>query len=282
MIFFINNKQFNIWHKGIGVIIQLIDFFNYNVPRFCYSEFLNIAGNCRMCFVEVFKAPKPIVSCSTPLMANSSIFLNTPLVQKARENNLEFLLVNHPLDCPICDQGGVCSLQDYTRDFGSDKNRSYKFNRRKVEDKNLGYVIETKMTRCIHCTRCVRFSEKFGDFNDLKALGRGTTMEIGTYISKFIKNEFSGNLADLCPVGALTCNINKFRTRHWELKRTKSIDFTNTSATLVEAHVRHKNINQNFDFSKNRRGKKILKRTPLYNVNNNFVYISNKSRYIDI
>ena len=167
-----------------------------------------------MCFVEVFKAPKPLVSCSSPLVNRSSIFLNTPLVQKARENNLEFLLVNHPLDCPICDQGGICDLQDYTKEFGSDKNRSFNFNKRKVEDKNLGLTVKTTMTRCIHCTRCVRFLENFGNKQNLKAFGRGQSMEIGTYIDKFIQNELSGNLVDLCPVGALTANLSKFKHRH--------------------------------------------------------------------
>ncbi len=281
MIIWLNNIQYNLWKNSLGVIIQVVDFFNYNLPRFCYNEFLNIAGNCRMCFVEVFKAPKPLVSCSTPLMNKSSIFLNTPLVQKARENNLEFLLVNHPLDCPICDQGGVCDLQDYTKDFGSDKSRNFNLNKRKVEDKNLGFVVKTTMTRCIHCTRCVRFLEKFGDNETLKAFGRGGSMEIGSYINKFITSEFSGNLIDLCPVGALTCNINKFRTRHWELKKSKVIDFTNTSGTLLEAHIRHKSIANNHkkNISKKKGGKSIFKLTPLYDIENNFSFISDKSRY---
>jgi len=279
MKFFINNIEYNLWRNSFNVIIHLLDFFNYNVPRFCYNTFLNIAGNCRMCFVEVFKAPKPIVSCSTPFMNNSSVFLNTPLVQKARENNLEYLLVNHPLDCPICDQGGICDLQDFSKEFGSEKNRNFNLNKRKVEDKNLGFIVKTTMTRCIHCTRCVRFLEKYGDNETLKAFGRGGSMEIGSYITKHITSEFSGNLIDLCPVGALTCNINKFKTRHWELKKIKFVDFTNSSASLLEAHVRHNNINKNFKSSKGNSGKSIYKVTPLYDLNNNFSFISDKSRY---
>ena len=280
MIIWLNNIQYNLWKNSLSVIIQVIDFFNYNLPRFCYNEFLNIAGNCRMCFVEVYKAPKPIVACSTPLVNKASIFLNSPLVQKARENNLEFLLVNHPLDCPICDQGGVCDLQDYTKDFGSDRNRNFKINKRKVEDKNLGFIVKTTMTRCIHCTRCVRFMEKFGDFETLKALGRGGSMEIGNYLHKFINSEYSGNLVDLCPVGALTSNIHKYRSRHWELRKTKILDFSNTSGTFVEAHIRHKNIANNFSNKKKKKeAKSIIKITPTYDINNSLNFISDKSRY---
>ena len=237
-----------------------------------------------MCIVEMGKMNKPIVACAVSAgtsLFNHEIYHNSGLVKKARENVMEFLLLNHPLDCPICDQGGVCDLQDYTRDFGSDKSRNFNLNKRKVEDKNLGFVVKTTMTRCIHCTRCVRFLEKFGDNETLKAFGRGGSMEIGSYINKFITSEFSGNLIDLCPVGALTCNINKFRTRHWELKKSKVLDFTNTSGTLLEAHIRHKNITNNHkkNISKKKGGKSIFKLTPLYDIENNFSFISDKSRY---
>jgi NADH dehydrogenase (ubiquinone) Fe-S protein 1 len=167
-----------------------------------------------MCLVEVEKAPKPMVACATPIMPNMKIFTDTPLVKKARENVLELLLINHPLDCPICDQGGECDLQDHTKEFGSDRNRTFQYNRRVVEDKITGPIIKTIMTRCIHCTRCVRFMDEIVDDKSLRILGRGKTTEIGTFVDKFLENEFSGNLADICPVGALTSKPYAFSARN--------------------------------------------------------------------
>jgi NADH dehydrogenase (ubiquinone) Fe-S protein 1 len=213
MDIFINNNKYKIEEKSKFNILQVAQFLNIDIPKFCYHQKLNVAGNCRMCLVEVEKAPKPIVACATPIMPNMTIYTDSPLAKKARENVLEILLVNHPLDCPICDQGGECDLQDNVKDFGSDRNRNFIYNRRSVEDKNVGPIIKTIMTRCIHCTRCVRFLEQYGNFGELKALGRGTYTEIGTYLDKFIKSEVSGNLVDLCPVGALTSKPYAFYAR---------------------------------------------------------------------
>jgi NADH dehydrogenase (ubiquinone) Fe-S protein 1 len=167
-----------------------------------------------MCLVEVEKAPKPIVACATPIMNNMNIFTETPLVKKARENVLELLLLNHPLDCPICDQGGECDLQDNTKDYASDRNRAFLYQKRRVEDKNTGPIIKIIMTRCIHCTRCVRLTQEILDEDSLRALGRGSSMEIGSYVEKFIKTELSGNLVDVCPVGALTSKTSAFTNRY--------------------------------------------------------------------
>jgi NADH dehydrogenase/NADH:ubiquinone oxidoreductase subunit G len=197
----INNKKYNV--ENNLTILQACEKADIVIPRFCYHDKLSVAGNCRMCLVEVEKSPKPVASCAMPLMPNMVIYTETPLVKKAREAVLEFLLINHPLDCPICDQGGECDLQDITLNYGSDRSRFFEF-KRGVEDKECGPIIKTIMTRCIHCTRCIRFISEVAGVEDLGAIGRGENTEIGTYINKFLKTELSGNLVDLCPVGALS------------------------------------------------------------------------------
>eukprot|EP01103_Thecamoeba_quadrilineata_P012646 TRINITY_DN3301_c0_g1_i1.p1 TRINITY_DN3301_c0_g1~~TRINITY_DN3301_c0_g1_i1.p1 ORF type:complete len:252 (+),score=34.17 TRINITY_DN3301_c0_g1_i1:46-756(+) len=197
----INDKDVNV-PAGITILQACADN-GIEIPRFCYHEKLSIAGNCRMCLVEVFKSPKPVASCAMPVMPGMKVYTDTQMVKKAREGVMEFLLANHPLDCPICDQGGECDLQDQSFVFGADRGRFFE-NKRAVEDKDLGPIIKTFMTRCIHCTRCVRFAEEVIGIPSLGVTGRGQSMEVGTYIEKIIESDFSGNLADICPVGALT------------------------------------------------------------------------------
>lgn len=182
------------------------------IPRFCYHERLNVAGNCRMCLVEVEKTPKPVTSCAFPVVPDMRVYTDTPMVQKARENILEFLLINHPLDCPICDQGGECDLQEQSLNFGSDRSRFF-YKKRGVQDKKVGPLIKTIMTRCIHCTRCVRFFQDItGDINFGTTL-RGQETEIGSYVKTSLNSELSGNVIDLCPVGALTSKPYAFMAR---------------------------------------------------------------------
>jgi NADH dehydrogenase/NADH:ubiquinone oxidoreductase subunit G len=206
----INNK--NYYFNESMTILQACERINIHIPKFCYHDKLSIAGNCRMCLVELEKSPKPVASCAMPLNNNMKIFTDSPLVKKARENTLENLLINHPLDCPICDQGGECDLQDQTLNFGLDRSRFFDY-KRSVENKELGPVIKTIMTRCIHCTKCVRFCNEILGQEYLGTLGRSSSTEIGTYVNKFIKNEMSGNLIDLCPVGALTSKPYAFMMR---------------------------------------------------------------------
>ncbi len=204
-------------------VLQACEEAGVEVPRFCYHERLSIAGNCRMCLVDMEKAPKPIASCAMPAGDGMVIHTNTERVKKAREGVMEFLLINHPLDCPICDQGGECDLQDQAMAFGRGKNR-YDENKRAVKDKEMGPLISTTMTRCIHCMRCVRFSEEVAGVPDMGALYRGENMEITTYLEKTLDSEMSGNVVDLCPVGALTSKPYAFTARSWELKHTQSVD----------------------------------------------------------
>jgi NADH dehydrogenase/NADH:ubiquinone oxidoreductase subunit G len=184
---------------------------NIDIPRFCFHEKLLIAGNCRMCLVEEMKQFKPVVSCSILINDNMFLYTNTLKVKKAREAVMEFLLINHPLDCPICDQGGECDLQDQAMIFGSDKGRFYEY-KRSVENKDCGVFVKTIMNRCIHCTRCVRFVNEYID-SSLGVTGRGSKMEIGFYINKIINTEIIGNIIDLCPVGALTSKPYSFLAR---------------------------------------------------------------------
>ena len=218
---FINNIAYHSVKSTNLTILQVCELFlTQQVPVFCYHEKLSIAANCRMCLVEVEKYPKPIASCSMPIMDGMKIYTETPLVRKARENILEFLLLNHPLDCPICDQGGECDLQDQSMLFGSDKSRFFNF-KRSVLNKNCGPLIKTIMTRCIHCTRCVRFATEVLGFHSLGMSGRGVNSEIGMYIEKIFTSELSGNVIDLCPVGALTSKPYAFVSRSWELFNKK-------------------------------------------------------------
>lgn len=207
------------------------------IPHYCYHNELSIAGNCRVCLIELKNSIKPVVSCATnasSVLSNSKIYHDSALIQKARENILEFLLLNHPLDCPICDQGGDCDLQDQSLFFGITKRRFYNF-KRIVSDKNLGLIVKTVMTRCIHCTRCVRFATEIAGVHDLGIFGRGNQSEIGTYTNKIFSSELSGNVIDLCPVGALTLKNFPFELRGWEIQKFKSFDPTDNylSPTLI-------------------------------------------------
>ncbi len=214
-------------------IIQACEKVGVQIPRFCYHEKLEIAGNCRMCLVEVEKSPKPVASCSINVTEGMVIKTESEMVKKAREGVMEFLLINHPLDCPICDQGGECDLQDQAVKYGKRKS-NYHEDKRAVEDKYMGPLISTNMTRCIHCTRCVRFLEDIAGTNELGAIGRGEHMEITTYVEKSIKSEMSGNIIDLCPVGALTSKPYAFTARSWELRHTYSVDVMDA----VGSHIR--------------------------------------------
>ena len=186
-----------------ATVLQACERAGKEIPRFCYHDRLNIAGNCRMCLVEMENSPKPVASCAMPAGDGMVVRTNTPQVRKAREGVMEFLLINHPLDCPICDQGGECDLQDQAMAYGMDRSR-YRENKRAVTDKDLGPLVKTVMTRCIHCTRCIRFATEIAGVEELGAFGRGEHMEIGNYVERALTSELSGNIIDLCPVGALT------------------------------------------------------------------------------
>jgi len=235
----INNIEFLV-NSNLSVL-EACQFVGIHIPRFCYHETLSIAGNCRMCLVEIEKSPKPVASCALPLSNNLSIFTDSPLVKKARENVLESLLLNHPLDCPICDQGGECDLQDQTKIFGGDYSRYYS-NKRIVESKPYGALIKTIMTRCIHCTRCVRFSEEIAGTSSFGTFNRGKNTEIGPYVLNIFDSEISGNVVDLCPVGALTFKPYAFKARPWELKYYESVDCTSSLCTPILINVKESDI----------------------------------------
>jgi NADH dehydrogenase (ubiquinone) Fe-S protein 1 len=258
---YVNNIE--VIAKFNTTVLEACESIGIEIPRFCYHEKLSIAGNCRMCLVEIEKSPKPVVSCAMPVMNGMKIYTDTPLVKKAREGVLEFLLLNHPLDCPICDQGGECDLQDQAMMFGNDRSRFYDF-KRGVEDKNIGLLIKTIMTRCIHCTRCVRFAAEIAGIEDLGTTSRGTTTEIGSYIKKIFQSELSGNVIDLCPVGALTSRPYAFKSRSWELKTAESIDITDG----IGSNIR-------IDFNENE-VKRVL---PILNEEINSEWISDKTRF---
>lgn len=265
-----NQKFIKIFINDIAVyvkpqttILQACEKINIYIPRFCYHNQLSVAGNCRMCLVEVEKSPKPVVSCAFPVMNNMKIYTNTPLVKKSKENILEFLLLNHPLDCPICDQGGECDLQDQSLLYGSDKSRFYEY-KRGVEDKNCGPLIKTIMTRCIHCTRCVRFINEMTSFKNLGTTNRSSKVEIGTYFERYLNTEVSGNIIDLCPVGALTSKPYAFIARPWELKSTNTIDVMDGVCSNIKVDTR---------------GLNILRILPRLNKNINEDWISDKTRF---
>ena len=216
----VNNKEIE-FENGMTVL-QACELAGAEIPRFCYHERLSIAGNCRMCLVEMEKSSKPIASCAMPATEGMKIKTNTEKVEKARKGVMEFLLANHPLDCPVCDQGGECDLQDQSLYYGFDKSR-FKENKRKVKDKYMGPLIKTIMTRCIHCTRCVRFATEVAGVTEIGAIGRGENMEITTFLEKSMESELSANVIDLCPVGALTSKPYAFEARPWELKKTETI-----------------------------------------------------------
>lgn len=257
----INDLKFLV-KPGIS-ILEACKYVGITIPRFCYHETLSIAGNCRMCLVELEGLEKPVASCLTEISEGTSVYTDSIFVKKARENVVETLLLNHPLDCPICDQAGECDLQDQTKSFGSDYSRFF-FNKRGVEDKDCGPLIKTIMTRCIHCTRCVRFGSEIAGIDFLGTLNRGTSTEIGSYVSKFFDSEISGNVVDLCPVGALTSKPYGFKARPWELRVTETIDSTDSTCS---------NIYVNFKESE------IFRILPKSNENLNEHIISDKSRF---
>ena len=249
-----------------SVIIQACQKAGIDIPRFCYHERLAIAGNCRMCLVGVEKMPKLVASCAFPVQADMRISTNTPQVHKAREGVMEFLLANHPLDCVICDQGGECDLQDQSMQFGSERSRwaAEGLGKRAVEDKAFGPLVKTSMNRCIHCTRCVRFANDVAGMTELGTSGRGNHMEIGTYVSKMLDNPLSGNIIDLCPVGALTSRPYAFQARPWELKRTESVDVMDAMGSSVRIDSR---------------GPQVLRVLPRLNEAVNEEWLADKSRF---
>ncbi|MEN3973880.1 NADH-quinone oxidoreductase subunit NuoG [Emcibacter sp. SYSU 3D8] len=244
-------------------VLQACEVAGVEVPRFCYHERLSIAGNCRMCLVEQEKAPKPIASCAMPAADNMVIHTNTPQVKKAREGVMEFLLINHPLDCPICDQGGECDLQDQSIAYGKGASRFHE-NKRAVKEKYMGPLIKTEMTRCIHCTRCIRFAEEVAGVEEIGAIGRGEHMEITTYLEQAMTSELSGNVIDLCPVGALTSKPYAFTARSWELEKVESVDVHDAVGSNIRV-----------DF----RGKEVMRVLPRLNEDINQEWISDKTRF---
>jgi len=257
----INGKEIE-FENGMTVL-QACELADVEIPRFCYHEKLSIAGNCRMCLVEMEKSPKPIASCAMPAAEGMNIKTNTAFVEKARKGVMEFLLANHPLDCPVCDQGGECDLQDQSMYYGVDKSRFIE-NKRQVKEKYMGPLIKTQMTRCIHCTRCVRFATEVAGVPEIGAIGRGENMEITTYLEKAMESELSANVIDLCPVGALTSKPYAFEARPWELKKTESIDVMDAVGSNIRVDTYNWEV------------KRIL---PRLNNDINEEWISDKSRY---
>ena len=257
----VNNIDVEV-EEGLTVL-QACEKAGVEIPRFCYHEKLSIAGNCRMCLVEMEKSPKPVASCAMPAAEGMNIKTNTAFVEKARKGVMEFLLANHPLDCPVCDQGGECDLQDQSMFYGVDKSR-FNENKRQVPEKNMGPLIKTQMTRCIHCTRCVRFATEIAGVPELGAIGRGEDMQITTYLEKSMQSELSANVVDLCPVGALTSKPYVFEARPWELKKTESIDVMDAIGSNIRVDTYGWEV------------KRIL---PRINENINEEWISDKSRY---
>ena len=257
----INGKEIE-FEKGMTVL-QACELADVEIPRFCYHEKLSIAGNCRMCLVELEKSPKPIASCAMPAAEGMNIKTNTHLVEKARKGVMEFLLANHPLDCPVCDQGGECDLQDQSMYYGVDKSRFIE-NKRQVKEKYMGPLIKTQMTRCIHCTRCVRFATEVAGVPEIGAIGRGENMEITTYLEKAMESELSANVIDLCPVGALTSKPYAFEARPWELKKTESVDVMDAVGSNIRVDTYNWEV------------KRIL---PRLNNEINEEWISDKTRY---
>ena len=257
----VNNIDVEV-EEGLTVL-QACEKAGVEIPRFCYHEKLSIAGNCRMCLVEMEKSPKPVASCAMPAADGMNIKTNTALVEKARKGVMEFLLVNHPLDCPVCDQGGECDLQDQSMFYGVDKSR-FKENKREVSEKNMGPLIKTQMTRCIHCTRCVRFATEVAGVPEIGAIGRGEDMQITTYLEQSMQSELSANVVDLCPVGALTSKPYVFEARPWELKKTESIDVMDAVGSNIRVDT--------YDWEV----KRVL---PITNEDINEEWISDKTRY---
>ena len=257
----VNNKEVE-FEEGM-TILQACELAGAEIPRFCYHERLSIAGNCRMCLVEMEKSPKPVASCAMPAVDGMKIKTNTSFVEKARKGVMEFLLANHPLDCPVCDQGGECDLQDQSLFYGLDNSR-YTENKRQVKEKYMGPLIKTEMTRCIHCTRCIRFATEIAGIPELGAVGRGEDMEITTYLEKSMESELSANVIDLCPVGALTSKPYAFEARPWDLKKTETIDIMDAVGSNIRVDTYGWEV------------KRIL---PRVNEDINEEWISDKTRY---
>ncbi|WP_435417500.1 NADH-quinone oxidoreductase subunit NuoG [Parerythrobacter aurantius] len=248
-----------------ATVLQACELAGKEIPRFCYHERLSIAGNCRMCLVEVKPGPpKPQASCALPATEGQEIRTDTPMVRTAREGVMEFLLINHPLDCPICDQGGECDLQDQAVAYGRGGSR-YDMNKRAVTEKYMGPLIKTVMTRCIHCTRCVRFSEEIAGVDEIGALYRGEDMQITTYLEQAAAHELSANVIDLCPVGALTSRPYAFEARPWELKRTLSIDVSDAVGANISLHSK---------------GREVMRALPRINDDVNEEWLSDKGRFM--
>jgi NADH-quinone oxidoreductase subunit G len=244
-------------------VLQACEMAGVEIPRFCYHERLSIAGNCRMCLVEIEKTPKPVASCAMPVGEGMVVKTDSPMTIKARKNVMEFLLINHPLDCPICDQGGECDLQDEAMAYGMDRGR-FRENKRAVLDKDFGPLVKTVMNRCIHCTRCIRFATEVAGVEELGATGRGENMEITTYVQKALSSELSGNIIDLCPVGALTSKPYAFVARPWELRKTETIDALDAVGSNIRVDAR---------------GPEVLRVLPRLNEAVNEEWISDKTRF---
>ncbi|TVQ34656.1 MAG: NADH-quinone oxidoreductase subunit G [Geminicoccaceae bacterium] len=246
-----------------ATVFQACELAGFEVPHFCFHPRLNIAGNCRMCLVEIEKAPKPVASCAMPAAEGMVVHTNTPTVKKAQKGVLELLLINHPLDCPICDQGGECDLQDLTLLYGPDSSR-FAENKRPVADKYLGPLISTHMTRCIHCTRCVRFINEIAGIEELGATGRGEHMEIGTWVEAAITSELSGNIIDLCPVGALNSKPYEYTARTWELRKHEGIDVMDAVGSSIRIDTR---------------GNEVMRILPRLHEDVNEEWIADKTRF---
>ena len=244
-------------------VLQACEAAGIEIPRFCYHDRLSVAGNCRMCLVEVEKAPKPIASCSYPAADNMVVKTDSPMARNGRRGVMEFLLINHPLDCPICDQGGECDLQDQAYAYGMDHSR-YAENKRAVKDKYLGPLVATSMTRCIQCTRCIRFATEIAGVPELGATSRGENMEITTYVEKALSTELSGNLIDICPVGALTSKPYAFAARPWELRKVDSVDVLDAQGAAIRIDSR---------------GPEVLRILPRINDAVNEEWLGDKSRF---
>jgi NADH-quinone oxidoreductase subunit G len=258
----VNGKEVEV--PAGATVLQACEAAGEEIPRFCYHERLNIAGNCRMCLVQIEGGPpKPAASCAMPAGENMVVHTNTPMVKKAREGVMEFLLINHPLDCPICDQGGECDLQDQAMTYGCGTSR-FDEHKRAVKDKYMGPLVKTQMTRCIQCTRCIRFITDIAGVPELGLIGRGEHVEVGTYVEKALTSELSGNIIDLCPVGALTSKPYAFKARSWELRKAESVDVMDAVGSNIRVDYR---------------GKEVMRILPRLNEDINEEWISDKTRF---